>query len=187
MENKKLVSSGNATVSLIINYLLWGIPIGIISGFIINILRASTGKNMSSIVLFAIALIIITGLSINLMWTFSTSSTFKKKTIYSSDAKKVMRNLLIFVIVCCIITGANNYYKGYSTIYEQKYKLEKLKSENESDQGYSAKYEIQQLEESIEKSIKLTNTMFGISEIIVIATNILALQIEKKRIMKYVS
>lgn len=186
MEDKEIVTSGKMTQSLIGNWLLWGILFGIIYSFIYNSITSSM-KSMVGIALVAIGL---QGIIAILCWKYSTSSSFKKKTISYEDVPKVMKNLLIFTIVICAMTAIYHIANVNSTIDESVNSNYQLKF---SESMLSYIYNDQQIAEyqaEKEKAIKeIKSKMYTyliITEIGLTAVYLAVLPLEKKYILKYV-
>ena len=115
MVKKDLITSGRMTQLLIGNWLLWSIVFFSLYKIILNI----TEINVESIVLIIIMPIVVHGIIIFLAWKLSTTFSFKKKTIAYDDVTKVMKNLIIFSIVICILAGIYDISKVNSLIYKE--------------------------------------------------------------------
>ena len=185
MVKKDLITSGRMTQLLIGNWLLWSIVFFSLYKIILNI----TEINVESIVLIIIMPIVVHGIIIFLAWKLSTTFSFKKKTIAYDDVTKVMKNLIIFSIVICILAGIYDISKVNSLIYKEfqsnyeKYK-EGIMSQLYSDaqmKEYEAKKE-QKLKETKNKLY----TYLIIYEIGITVVFMAELPLEKKEILKYV-
>ena len=107
-----------------------------------------------------------------------------------NDVPTVMRNLIIFTIVICIISGLYNYYNINNTIdksidsdYQLQYTEKSLSRILDSEQ--MDKYN-KQKEEAIAKVKSQVYIYFAITEISLTAVYLLVLIIKKKEILKYV-
>ena len=183
MENKELVSSGKITQSLIGYWLLWGIVFSIFYSIVLGILSSF----IRSTTVIAIISVILQGTVAFLIWKFSTYSSFKKKTISYNDVSKVMRNLIIFTVIVCLINGAYNFLqinnsinkamsaKSVSNLGESFYKTESLKAIYE---------ELEQ--KAIDNFKKQSYTRLAILEIGLTVMYLAVLPLEKKEILKYI-
>lgn len=187
MENKELVTSGKMTQSLIGNWLLWGLLFGIIYSFIYSLIASS----IESMVAIALVSIVLQGITAILVWKFSTSSSFKKKTISYDDIPAVMKNLVIFTIVICVITAMYNISTVNTTIdevIESNYQLnfsESMMSYLYDDEEI-AEYQAEK-EKAIEELKDKFYTYLIVLEIGLTAVYLAVLPLEKNYILKYVS
>lgn len=187
MENKEIVTSKKMTQSLIGNWLLWGIVFSILYSFIYSLIAPS----IESMVTIALIAVFLQGIIAIIIWRFSTSSSFKKKTIVSNDIAPVMKNLVIFTIVICVITAIYNISTVNSTIdkaIESNYQL-KI-SESMMSYLYNDN-QMAEYQKEKEKSIKELKSKFYtyliVLEIGLTAVYLAVLPLEKKFILKYVS
>jgi len=186
MENKEVATAKKITQELIGGWFLYGILFGIVY----SIINALIITSIESLFLKTIIVIIIQGIISVLIWKCSTQSTFKKRTMSYNDVPTVMRNLIIFTIVICIISGLYNYYNINNTIdksidsdYQLQYTEKSLSRILDSEQ--MDKYN-KQKEEAIAKVKSQVYIYFAITEISLTAVYLLVLRIEKKEILKYV-
>lgn len=187
MENKEIVTSGKITQSLIGNWLLWGLVLGILYSFIYNLITSS----IESMVVLALVTIVLQGITAILVWNCSTSSSFKKKTISYNDVPKVMKNLVIFTIVICAVTAIYNISNVHSTIdkaIESNYQLKFSESMLSYlyDDEEMAEYQVEK-EKAIKELKGKMYTYLIILEIGLTAVYLGVLPLEKKYILKYVS
>ena len=186
MENKEFATPKKITQELIGGWLLWGILFGIIYSFTYTLITHS----MESLVLKALIAIVMQGITTFIIWKFSTKSTFKKRTISYNGVPTVMRNLIIFTIVICVINGIYNYSQVNSTIDEAVNSDFKLKY-TESMMSYlyddeqMAEYN-KQKEDAIKEVKSQARTYLVILEIGLTAVYLAVLPLEKKEILKYV-
>lgn len=185
-ENKELVTSNKITQLLIGNWLLWSIVFGFIYSFVFSLVTAK----IESKILVAIIAIITHGVMIFVIWKLSTSTSFKKKTIYYDDVPKVMKNLIIFTIVICLFnsiynisTVNNSIDKTLQSNYKLKY-IESMMSYLYSD-AQIEEYQAQK-EKTIQKTKNELYTYLVILEIGLTAVYLAILPLEKKEILKYV-
>lgn len=187
MENKEIVTSGKMTQSLIGNWLLWGIVFGILYSFIYNIIASST----ESMLVVALIAIVLQGITAIIVWKCSTSSSFKKKTISYDDIPTIMKNLVIFTIVICVITAIYNISNVNATIdkaIESNYQLKFSESMMSYlyDDEQIAEYQ-KEKEKAIEELKSKLYTYLIILEIGLTVVYLAVLPLEKKFILKYVS
>ena len=130
------------------------------------------------------------GITIFIIWKFSTKSTFKKRTMSYNDVPTVMRNLIIFTIIVCVIDGIYNYSQVNSIIDEAVDSNFQLKY---SESMMSYLYNEQQMadynkqkEDAINKAKSQAHTYLVILEIGLTAVYLAVLPLEKKELLKYV-
>ncbi len=185
MENKEFATTKKITQELIGGWLLWGI----VFGLIYSPLYAFITHSMESLVLKAIISIVMQGIITFIIWKFSTKSTFKKRTISYNDVPTVMRNLMIFTVIVCVINGIYNYFQVNSTIDEAvnsnyiKYTESMMSYLYDDDQ--MTEYN-KQKEDAIAKAKKQARTYLVILEIGLTAIYLAVLPLEKREILKYV-
>ena len=187
MENKEMVSASKMSQHLMGNWCLWGLLYGYIYSFAFAVIT----RFMESIVLKAIIAVVAQGIIAIIVWKLSTSSSFKKRTISYNDVPEVMKKLIIFTIVICIITGISNISSVNSSIDEAVNSDFKLKY-TESMMSYlyndeqMAEYN-KQKEKAIAEAKSKAYTYLVILEIGLTAVYLAVLPLEKKEILKYVS
>lgn len=187
MENKEMVSAGKMSQHLMGNWLLWGLLFGFIYSFVFVLITNS----MESLVLKAIIAVITQGIIAIIVWKLSTSSSFKKRTISYNDVPTVMRNLIIFTIVICVLTGIYNITSVNSSMdkaINSDYKLkfsESMMSRIYSDEQM-AEYN-KEKEKAIAEAKSKANMYLIILEVGLTAVYLAVLPLEKKEILKYVS
>lgn len=186
MENKELATTKKITSELIGGWLLWGILFGIIYSFIFALIT----KSIESLVLRAIIAIVMQGIITFIIWKFSVKSTFKKRTMAYADVPTVMRNLIIFTIIICVINGIYNYSqinsridKAVNSDIELKYTESMMSYFYDDDE--MAEYN-KQKEATIEEAKNQARTYLVIIEIGLTVVYLAVLPLVKKEILKYV-
>ena len=184
---KELATTKKITQDLIGNWLLWGILFGIIYSMIYSLIT----RSMESTIIKALIAIVMQGITAFVIWKVSTKSVFKNKSISYDDVPTVMKNLIIFTIVICVINGIYQFSKVNSTIdnainsnFQLKY-TESIMSDlynNEKMAEYN-----KQKEDMIAKAKSQTYTYLAIMEIGLTGAYLAVLPLEKKEILKYVS
>lgn len=187
MENKEIATTKKITQELIGGWILWGILFGIIYYIVYNLLAIF----MKSLILKAIISIVMQGIVTFLIWKFSTKSTFKKRTMSHENVPAVMKNLIIFTVVICIINGIYQFSQVNSSIdkainsnFQLKY-AESMMSYLYNDEQIE-EYN-KQKEDAIAKAKSQAYTYLVIIEIGLTAVYLAVLPLEKKEILKYVS
>lgn len=186
MESKEIISARKMSQHLMGNWLLWGLLFGFIYSFVFTLITNS----MESPVLKAIIAVIVQGIIAIIVWKLSTSSSFKKRTISYNDVQIVMKNLIIFTIVICILTGIYNIASVNYSIDEDinsDYKLkftESMMSKIYSDEQM-AEYN-KEKEKAIAEAKRKANMYLIILEVGLTAVYLAVLPLEKKEILKYV-
>ena len=177
MENKEFATTKKITTELICGWLVWGLLFGLLYSFLYGAITSS----MESLVLKAIIAIVLQGITAFIVWKLSTQSTFKKKTMSASDVPTVMRNLIIFTVIICVITGIYNYFQVQSsidnTIKSNPYLIYR------DEQIFYNNQKVQLISE-VNSTV---NTYFVILEIGLTAVYLAVLPLEKREILKYVS
>lgn len=114
MENKDLISSKKMSQKLIGMWILWGLLFGFIYSFVFSLLTVF----INSVIIEAIISIILQGLMAFILWKLSTTSAFKNNTVSIDDVPTIIRNLVIFTIIICILNGVYNISQVNSSIDE---------------------------------------------------------------------
>ena len=184
---KEIATTKKITQSLIGNWLMWGIVFGIIYSIIYNLITLF----MESTIIKVIIAIVMQGIIAFLIWKVSTKSVFKNKTISYDDVSTVMKNLIIFTVVICVINGIYQFFQVNSTIdntinsnFQLKYTESRMSHLYNDEQ--MAEYN-KQKEDAIAKVKSQTYTYLAIIEIGLTAVYLAVLPLEKKEILKYVS
>ncbi len=100
MGNKEIVSTSKITKSLIIQKILWEIPFSLLHSLAIGIIGVMTLPAILEFLLLVLLQIAIAYIT----WKFSISASFAKETVASKeDISTIMRNLIIFTIIECIV------------------------------------------------------------------------------------
>ena len=187
MENKEIATTKKITQELIGGWILWGLVLGIAYSFAFSLITSF----IKSMILQALITIIMQGFVAFFVWKLSTQSTFKKRTMSYDGVPTVMRNLIIFTIIICVVNGIYNFIRINGVIDEavkSNYKLqytEKMMSYlYSSDQ--MAEYN-KQKEEAIAKVKNQAHIYLVIVEIGLTAVYLAVLPLEKKEILKYVN
>ena len=187
MESKELVPPKKMSQLLIGYWLVWGLFAGIIYLFVIFIITNS----IESTVLKAIIEIIAQGIMAIIIWELSTFSSFKKRTISYNDVPYVMKNLIIFTIIFCVLTGVYNIASVNSFInknIDSNYELQIGESfaSHLYDEEEMAEYN-KEIEKAISEAKSKAYAYVAILEIGLTAVYLAVLPLEKKEILKYVS
>lgn len=187
MNEKEITTTGKMTGDLIGGFFLYGI----IGGIIYSIVYALIVKSLfsGSPILTAITAVILQGITVYFVWKGSTASAFKKKTIYNNDVPTVMRNLIIFTIIICVISAAYNFIQVNSKI-ENELNSDPVLKLHESYMSLlytaeeKAEYDIKK-EEAISKAKTQLYIYLAVLEIGLLVVYLGVLPIEKKNILKY--
>lgn len=187
MENKEMATTKKITQELIGGWFLWGILFGIIYSIVYNLITHS----IESLIAKAIIAIIMQGIIAFLIWKFSTKTTFKKRTMSSDNVPTVMKNLIIFTVIICVINGIYNFFEVNTIInesidssYELKYTESMMSYLYDEDE--IAEYNKQKQDVIAEAKNQVYNYLV-IIEIGLTAVYLAVLPLEKKEILKYVS
>ena len=184
MKNKELVSSGKMTSYLIGDWLILGIVFSIVYNFIYELITNS----MESLILETLVAIILQGITVFLLWKSCLNFFFKKRTISNDDVPVVMKNLIIFTVIICLLSAALNLFTLNSTI-DKEIQSELRYSESMMPYFYSneAMKEYQEQKEQVIKEVKTKSYTYSIISQIGITTVYLAvLMLVKKDILKQI-
>ena len=110
-QNKNVLTSKDATKSLIGNWLAWYVLFNIIYYMISNFLLSSIESSLVQVIIA----IVLQALMVFCTWVMSTKFTFKDKYILSDDVRIVMKSLVIFTIVVCVADGIYQFVQAENT------------------------------------------------------------------------
>lgn len=187
MEEKKVETVREITGALIGGYLLYGIVFGILYSFIYT--RISRSFSNESLIFTAIIAIILQGITTFCIWRCSIGATFKKRSIDRNDVKKVMRNLMIFTAIICIISGLDNYYKVNEQVDKvinsnASIKISEMYMKYLYDDDEIAQYKAEK-EKIINEAKTKLYTYLTVLEIGLLAVHLSVIPLQKKAILKY--
>lgn len=185
--DKSVISVGKMTTRLIVDWLLWGLLLGIIYTFVFSLLT----KAIHSLIIQAILAIILQGITSLIVWKLATSSAFgNNKTIRPSDISKVMKNLIIFTVIICVLNSVFNVLETDSKIDKEINSNIKLKfSESFINSLYNDEQKAEynkQKEDAISKVKSQLYTYVIIVDIGLTIAYLAVLPFEKKAIEKSV-
>lgn len=186
-QNKNVLTSKDATKSLIGNWLAWYVLFNIIYYMISNFLLSSIESSLVQVIIA----IVLQALMVFCTWVMSTKFTFKDKFILSDDVRIVMKSLVIFTIVVCVADGIYQFVQAENTfnkVIDSSYEL-KIQ-EKRMEQIYSteemAEYN-RQKNEIITDAKKQMYINIAIIEVVLVVIFLAMLPIEKKMISKHIS
>lgn len=186
MDNKEKVSSDRMSQLLMGYWLLWEVIFTYIYSIVFSLLLDST----EFFIIKVIFAVIIQAIMAILLWKVSTHSVFKKKTIDYNDVSIVMKNLIKFIIIFCVVNGIytistvnSSMDESINSNFELRYTESMLSIFNNDE--LMEQYKIEK--EKIIKDAKIkTNIYVAIYEVVLTATYLAVLPLEKKEILKYV-
>ena len=187
MENKEVVTVQKITQRLIGYWFLWTIVLGIFYSIVFSLIT----KNIDSMISLAIITIVLQGITIFCIWMLSTTFAFKTDTIARNDVPTVMKNMLIFTIIICVINAIYNFYTLNTKIEESlnsnpilKYQEDLMYELYNSD--VMEEYRKQKNAE-IKEAKREAYTYLAVIEIGLTAVYLGVLPLEKREILKHVS
>lgn len=187
MENKQVSTVRTITGELIGGFILYGIVFGMLYSFIYSAITNRISEN--SLILTAIIAIILQGITVFCVWRCSIATTFRKRLIETNDVKILMKNLIIFTIIICLINTIINFSKINETVEETIHSDTKIMVTESYMKYFYDQEEIAQYEEEKEKVINETKkklyTYLVILEIGLLAVYLGAVPLQKKAILKY--
>lgn len=187
MENKQVATVRTITGELIGGFILYGIVFGILYSFISSTIINKISEN--SLILAAIIVIILQGIIVFCIWRCSIASTFRKKLIEKNDIKIVIKNLMIFTVIICILTALMNYAQ-VSEIVEDTINSDTGLMMSETymqylyDDDEIAQYEAEKQKIISETKTKLY-TYLAVLEIGLLAVYLGVVPLQKSAILKY--
>lgn len=143
---KEVGTAKKVAGSLIGNYFVYAIVAGLIYRNVISkFLQKSFGDNITVMAIVSIA---CSALISFVLWKLSVVFTFNKMSLAKADVSKVMKKLVAFIVILCVISGALNYIDYKSSI--DKTKHEQLERFEVAAKQYASSIDIQQYKEQLE-------------------------------------
>lgn len=186
MENKQIATVRKITGELIGGFILYGIVFGILYDILYNSIANKISENY---ILLAIIAIILQGIIGFLIWRCSIATTFRNRLIEKNNVKTVMKNLIIFTVIICILTAIINFSKVNQTVEEAinsnaQIALAEKYMKYIYDEDEIAIYEIEK-EKIINETKTKLYTYLAILEIGLTAIYLGIVPLQKKAILKY--
>lgn len=116
LEDKQIATVRTITGELIGGFLLYGIVFSILYNFIYSAITNKIAED--ALILIAVIAIILQGITVFCIWRCSIATTFRKRLIGRADVKKVMRNLMIFTVIVCIVSAIMNFVEVNKSVDE---------------------------------------------------------------------
>lgn len=187
MEGKTIATTRKITGELLGGFFLYGILWGIVYYFVYNFIVKRILGN-SPIFVIIVGLILQAG-TVYMIWRNSTSSTFKKRTMYSHQVPTVMRSLIIFTLIICILNTIFNFLdlnKQFEKTINSNYKLQiaEMYMNILYNDEQMVQYQIEK-QKAIDEVKKQVYIYFAILEVGILVIYIGILPLEKKNILKY--
>ena len=180
MEEKKVADVRTIMGELIGGFFLYGFLFAIIY----NMLMIPFLKT-DSYILVGIMTVIIQGIGAFLIWQFSIRTTFRKRAINYSDVQTVIKYLLIFTVIICVVNGIYTYssFKKKETAISETLDtygrlIGSITEENEMT-------DYKELREEYDKKVKEIYTCIAIVEIGLLIVYLGAVPLQKSTIEKY--
>jgi len=107
LETKQVANVRTITGELIGGFILYAIPFGILYHILFSVISNRFSSN--SLIALVILSIILKGISVFCIWRCSIATTFRKRLIDKKDIQTVMKNLIIFTAILCMITTLVNF------------------------------------------------------------------------------
>lgn len=185
MEDKEVATVRTITGELIGGFLLYGIVFSILY----SIVYAAISNRISSdsLILTAIIAIILQAITVFCIWRCSIATTFRKKAIDRNDVKTVMKNLIIFTVIICLITALINFLKVNEKIeksIQSNLMLSEIFMKYKYNADEKAKYQAEKDKVISEAKTKIY-TYLGILEIGLLAVYLGVVPLQKKAILKH--
>ena len=191
MENKQIATVRTITGELIGGFFLYGIVFSILYGILYSILYPVISNSIPSdySIFKAILAIILQGITVFCVWRCSIATTFRKRLINTNDVQNVMKNLMIFTIIICLISAIMNFFEVNAEV-EKNINSNANISIAESYMKYLYNDEqIAQYQAEKEKIINETKTKlytyWTVLEFGLLAVYLGVVPLQKKAILKY--
>ena len=135
VQNVSVSTSKEITKNLIGNWLAWYVILNVIYYIITNYLLFQIESSLIQIIVS----IVLQALIAFCAWTMSTKFTFKNRHIAPDDVRVVMKNIIIFSIIVCVVNVAYQFVQAeaiFNNSINSNYAL-KIK-EKQMEQVYSS-------------------------------------------------
>ena len=187
MEDKQIATVRTITGELIGGFLLYGIVFSILYNFIYSAITNKIAED--ALILIAVIAIILQGITVFCIWRCSIATTFRKRLIGRADVKKVMRNLMIFTVIVCIVSAIMNFVevnKSVDEVVDSNANITMAESYMRYiyDDDEIAQYETQKEQVINETKTKLYMYL-AVLEIGLLVVYLGVIPLQKKAILKY--
>ncbi len=187
MENKQVATVRTITGELIGGFILYGIVFGILYSIIYSAITNRISED--SLLLTAIITIILQGITVFCVWRCSIVTTFRKRLVEANNVNIVMKNLMIFTVIICVINAIINFSKINDTVEETinsdaNIIISETYMKYLYDEEEIAKYEAEK-EKIVNETKKNLYTYLTILEIGLLVVYIGIVLLQKNAILKY--
>ena len=187
LEDKQIATVRTITGELIGGFLLYGIVFSILYNFIYSAITNKIAED--ALILIAVIAIILQGITVFCIWRCSIATTFRKRLIGRADVKKVMRNLMIFTVIVCIVSAIMNFVevnKSVDEVVDSNANITMAESYMRYiyDDDEIAQYETQKEQVINETKTKLYMYL-AVLEIGLLVVYLGVIPLQKKAILKY--
>ena len=190
MENKQIATVRKITGELIGGFILYGLVFGILYNILYSITEwLKQHRDIENYIVIDIITIILQGIIGFLIWRCSIATTFRNRLIEKDNVKTVIKNLMIFTVIICILTAIINISKVNQTVEEAinsnaQIALAEKYMKYIYDEDEIAIYEIEK-EKIINETKTKLYTYLAILEIGLTAVYLGIVPLQKKAILKY--
>ena len=187
LENKQVATVRTITGELIGGFILYGIVFGILYSIIYSAITNRISED--SLLLTAIITIILQGITVFCVWRCSIVTTFRKRLVEANNVNIVMKNLMIFTVIICVINSIINFSKVNDTVEETinsdaNIIISETYMKYVYDEEEIAKYEVEK-EKIVNETKKNLYTYLTILEIGLLVVYIGIVLLQKNAILKY--
>ena len=187
LENKQVATVRTITGELIGGFILYGIVFGILYSIIYSAITNRISED--SLLLTAIITIILQGITVFCVWRCSIVTTFRKRLVEANNVNIVMKNLMIFTVIICVINAIINFSKINDTVEETinsdaNIIISETYMKYLYDEEEIAKYEAEK-EKIVNETKKNLYTYLTILEIGLLVVYIGIVLLQKNAILKY--
>lgn len=144
MLEREWTSSGKMTFSYLWHYILYYLCLSLIVGFIYTLV---VGK--INFIVLSIITIVTFFITIFLSARLATSDIFKKKKLEDNAISKFFRNIVIFFIICMVLTILYNAINYQTTVVTLDKKLEVIEEGENKEKLQSIVDEVKSMQKTV--------------------------------------
>jgi len=183
---KEIGTVRKITGELIGGFLVYGLVAAIIYSLVFSTIVEKIFEN--SLVGMGISAVVLNGVLAYFVWKISASTTFSKRSIAVGDISKVMKNMLIFTVIICLISACSQFMsfkQSVKKIEDNYMRVSNILSSSQfKDNEYAKQFNASQKAE-LKKAERPFYIYLGIMEVGITAVYIGVLPLLKKEITNY--
>lgn len=183
---KEIGTVRKITGELIGGFIVYGLVAAIIYSLVFSTIIEKIFGN--SLVGIGISAVVLNGVLAYFVWKISASTTFSKRSIAAGDIPQVMKNMLIFTVIVCLISACSQFMtfkQNVKKIEDNYMRVSNILSSSQfKDTEYAKQFNATQKAE-LKKAERPFYIYLGIMEVGITAVYIGILPLLKKEIIKY--